>query len=297
MRGNIMSERRLLRTLLLKRLGVFLALTFAFTWGVMGLGTMLFGDAEEEAVRVGLFSVLGMMGPALGHLLTRLLTREGWQGTYLELWGKSGKKWRVYHLAVWGQLVMLLAAVVLLCIYEGVPFRLQYSVSYSVGLLLVNTATGFAGLLIYFGEEWGWRGYLFPKLELLIGTAPALLGTGVIWGVWHLPSLLEGLNFGKDFPGYPVSNVLLMCVYCTLIGCFFSWMTWSSGSVWPAVLVHMLQDHAADAMTFLFLPEDVLQRSDGMGKIYCNFAVLVPMLALVLWDMCRKRHPASVSAR
>lgn len=43
----------MVRKRLLKRVVLFLALTFAFSWGVIGLGTMLFGDAEEEAVRGG----------------------------------------------------------------------------------------------------------------------------------------------------------------------------------------------------------------------------------------------------
>src|SRR5512140_2090449 len=37
-----------------------------------------------------------------------------------------------------------------------------------------------------FGEEYGWRGYLLPKL-LPLGQWRALLVSGAIWGVWHAP--------------------------------------------------------------------------------------------------------------
>lgn len=283
-----------MRKILLKRLVIFVVLTFSITWGTLLLAYLLFPDPKEAAVRGGFFSTMGMMGPALGHLLTRLITGEGWQGTCLQLLGddrrhKRHGKWIDYHLAVWGQLAMILASVALLCCYKEVPMSLQYSGAYSMGLLLFNIAVGFVGVFIYFGEEWGWRGYLFPKLKELIGTVPALLITGTVWGLWHLPELLQGMNFGTDFPGYPVSNVLLMCVYCILTGTFLTWLTCRSGSIWPAALAHMIQDHAAGVITVLFVPQEILRESDGMGKVYCNLAVMLPLALLMMWAMTRKR--------
>lgn len=38
-----------------------------------------------------------------------------------------------------------------------------------------------------FGEELGWRGYLLPRLQELLGYWPGLLGHGAIWGLWHAP--------------------------------------------------------------------------------------------------------------
>lgn len=280
-----------------------MGLTFLITWGSLFLGGLLFSDSEQ-AGRTGLFSILSMMGPALGHLLTRLLTREGWQETYLGLWGNNtgeGKtrkgKWLVYHLAVWGQTGMILAASALLCLFHKIPLSLQYSGAYSVGMLLFNAAVGFAGVFVYFGEEWGWRGYLFPRLSQLAGTVPALMITGIIWGVWHLPALLEGLNFGTELPGYPVSNVLLMCIYCILMGIFYSWLTWRSGSIWPATLAHMLQDHLGSAMAVLLVPESVLKQYDGMSGFVCNLTAVLPVAALILWGMLRKKAGKKTAVR
>ena len=45
-------------------------------------------------------------------------------------------------------------------------------------------------LLTTFGEEYGWRGYLLPKL-LPLGELQASLLVGVIWGVWHFPNALQ----------------------------------------------------------------------------------------------------------
>jgi membrane protease YdiL (CAAX protease family) len=49
-----------------------------------------------------------------------------------------------------------------------------------------------------FGEEFGWRGYLLPKL-IPLGKIKAYIILGVIWGLWHAPLIVVGFNY----PGYP----------------------------------------------------------------------------------------------
>ena len=83
------------------------------------------------------------------------------------------------------------------------------------------------------GEEWGWRGYLLPKL-LPLGQWPALLISGAIWGIWHAPLIVLGANY----PGHPVLGILLMTINCTIIGTILGWTRLATGSIWPAVLGH-----------------------------------------------------------
>jgi len=91
-----------------------------------------------------------------------------------------------------------------------------------------------------FGEEVGWRGWLLPAL-LPLGTWPALLISGVIWGLWHSPLILLGYNFGyTDWRG-----VALMTGGCVAWGVLFGWARLRSGSVWPAVIGHGALNAAA----------------------------------------------------
>ncbi|HYO67903.1 MAG TPA: CPBP family intramembrane glutamic endopeptidase [Archangium sp.] len=86
---------------------------------------------------------------------------------------------------------------------------------------------------VIFGEEWGWRGYLLPRL-LPLGQWRALVLGGVIWGLWHAPLILLGYNY----PQHPVLGILLFTVVCVLLGILLGWMRLATGSIWSAVIAH-----------------------------------------------------------
>ncbi len=88
-----------------------------------------------------------------------------------------------------------------------------------------------------FGEEYGWRGYLLPQL-LPLGQWPALIITGVVWGLWHAPLLLIGWNY----PKHHLLGVVLFTIALTIIGTLIGWTRLATGSVWPAVIAHAALD-------------------------------------------------------
>jgi membrane protease YdiL (CAAX protease family) len=94
--------------------------------------------------------------------------------------------------------LILVAIVTMINIGEPTPGKPMGS------LLTILTFVGVPiGTLLAFGEEFGWRGYLLPKL-LPLGEVKAALTVGLIWGPWHLPVLIVGLNY----PGQPIIAVL-----------------------------------------------------------------------------------------
>ncbi|QYH36850.1 CPBP family intramembrane glutamic endopeptidase [Salinibacterium sp. M195] len=122
-----------------------------------------------------------------------------------------------------------------------------------IGLLV---AAQFANVLVgavintipALGEELGWRGWLLPKL-LPLGIVPALLISGVIWGLWHAPLVLLGYNY-VDAPGWLALSAMVGMTI--VIGAVFSWLRIRSASVWPAALAHGAFNAAA-GFSFIFV--------------------------------------------
>jgi membrane protease YdiL (CAAX protease family) len=60
-------------------------------------------------------------------------------------------------------------------------------------------------------EEFGWRGYLLPRLSARIGNTWATLSVGVIWASWHLPLMLTHV-WGVSFWYYLPLVVAVACL-------------------------------------------------------------------------------------
>lgn len=99
----------------------------------------------------------------------------------------------------------------------------------------------FITLLITFGEEYGWRGYLQTELTEIMGKMKAVLLVGLIWGVWHAPVIAMGHNY----PGYPIEGMLLMIAYTVTLSVLFGLAFIKSGSVWLVSYLHGVNNQSA----------------------------------------------------
>ena len=84
-------------------------------------------------------------------------------------------------------------------------------------------------------EELGFRGYVLPRL-MHLGTTRALLLSGLLHGIWHLPLLLLTPYYHND--GNRLIVVSLFLLTLTVSGVFFGYLRLTSGSIWPSTLAH-----------------------------------------------------------
>lgn len=253
-----MEENRRLET---KRIILYIGITFVLTWGYcFGVIYPLNNnpDISQGASMVSqLLIVAAMFFPAIGVFLTRLITKEGLKNSWIHPHIKGNVK--IYLLAYFGPGVLtLLGCVVYFLIF---PKHLDLNCGYFMAtleaagagtedipmplpaLLAVQTLTAlFFGPLVNFvtcfGEEWGWRGYLLPKMAEKLSPIKMLLVNGVIWGLWHAPLTAIGHNYGVGYPGFPVTGIFAMCCFCTVLGVFLSYVSLKTKSCIPAVLGH-----------------------------------------------------------
>ena len=133
-------------------------------------------------------------------------------------------------------------------------------------------------LMLGFGEEYGWRGYLQGTLERM-GRVRGVLLVGLIWGIWHVPAVLLGHNY----PGRPLLGSLLMIAYSVLMGFVFGYVMLKTRAIWLVAFLHAVNNHTYQYLTLMvYAPDDPALSFGGPGLF--SLVVLAGIVALLLRD-------------
>lgn len=242
-----------------KRILIFLAFAFGIAWlaawiifrngGLAGSPEIIPGSGISLAV--ALVAVVYMGAPAVAHLLTRLVTRQGFKDLQLR---PKQRGW-LFWVAAWilPAIMTILGGAFFYAVFPRyfdpnlgtLQEMLKTTPEVGGNLWMIVALQTISAVLIApvvnglftFGEEFGWRAYLLPSL-MPLGSRKAVLLSGVIWGVWHWPIIAMGHNYGLDYYGAPWTGMLMMVWFTVCVGTFLSWVTLRSACVWPAVIGH-----------------------------------------------------------
>lgn len=269
------------------RLVVFCVLSFVPFWIILPMMNAAYGEpvymSEAAAPAVYALGVFGMLIPSIAHLLTRLVTGEGFFDTYLGVHLKGNGKW--YLASIWVKLAKSVVSALLiwrLCAGE-LSFREAFPLEEPkalIGMLLLQLAFTIIVFFPAFGEEWGWRGYMMPKLLKLMPKWAAVLLGGVIWGLWHAPLTIAGHNFGIDYPVYPFAGIGLMCLMCIFMNAFLTLLTEKTGSIYPASFCHMVNNNLGSTVLIMIVGSEAL--TNAVKKASNIFMFLLTCLPLLL---------------
>lgn len=143
-------------------------------------------------------------------------------------------------------------------------------------------------ILASFGEEIGWRGYLLPRL-LSLGRTRALLVSGLLHGLFHLPLILltpfyHGL--GNRFIVVPLFILAL-----TAAGVWYGYLRLTSQSVWPAAISHTSFNLGLEQIGLLTIAASPLAVEYLLGESGLITLVCVVLLAGVLIRRLNRQQP------
>jgi len=242
------------------RFGVLCLVLTWVPWTVLGL----LGATLDEGVGAAAFAV-SACGPSLAALVMWLFYPAQRRGRTVRV----GVVWPVAAVVL-GALPPLVAALVL-ADPGSIPPHVA-SVTASVGGPLgVLGYTLLAGPL---SEEFGWRGYLQPRLRERFGRFRTTAVLAVAWGLWHVPLfLLPGT--GQHAKGLlTVQGALFFAILFPLCFTMLYVSEGLRGGVWAAVLVHAAWN-GADAL----LPAD----GDAGAWWQTGVAGAIAVVLVVMW--------------
>jgi len=146
------------------------------------------------------------------------------------------------------------------------------------GLIAGLTINALAAL----GEELGWRGLLLNELSPL-GFWKVSGITGVIWGIWHAPIILQGHNF----PDAPVAGVFMMTGAMVAMAPVYTYLTVRAESVLAATFFHGAFN-GLGALSLVYLT--------GAGNLLIGPVGVVGILAALLLTIVCIVHDRFVAA-
>lgn len=248
----------------------FAVLALGFAW-LIALPMWLDGGLANPLASLLIYAM--MFTPALAVVIVMLVLRpvpKGERLRFLGMWPLRPAKRVVWMmvLGLFGPIVVIIASVAVAALCGWVTLDLAHFSGFAqqiaatlpagaemppVGLIIVSQliAMPFVAATLNaffaFGEELGWRGFLLPALRPL-GTWPALLISGALWGLWHAPVILLGYNFNR----VDITGVLLMIGGCVAWGVLLGWLRLRSASLWPAVFAHGAMNAAGALIALVF---------------------------------------------
>lgn len=106
-------------------------------------------------------------------------------------------------------------------------------------------------ILLFLGEEIGWRAYMTPRLLKLLGTKGVIVA-GLIWSFWHSGFMLMGFNY----PGYPLIGQFIFPLFCIPCGIILQYFYVRSGSVFCVAICHGVINWTSTVFGLFFLETD-----------------------------------------
>ncbi len=279
---------------------IFLAFAFGLSWA-------LSGTAYAIGVRYGntaasLATALAFMGtPLLASVISwmlegksRLRFREAFNFSFKIGWPNAIFSWYVFPVIAFATLGFTLilprfsydpsmADLIARYVKDMTPEQIEATRKsmaefpvppHLMALLQGLIAGATVNAVAAFGEEGGWRGYFLRQLAGSNFWAASLF-TGVIWGLWHAPLVLQGHNY----PEHPLIGVFMMTVWCVLLSPIMTYAALKSRSSVAAALAHgALNGTAGVAVMGVAGGDDLTIGMTGL----CGFIALAAA-NVVLW--------------
>ena len=256
-------------------LSLYLLIVFGLSWPFLIASGLWAGG---NLLPTYLLNISSMIMVTVGtYIAGRYVFRDGFAGAGWS-WGKPE-----YYLVVIGLALLLWVVPTIFDVALGLsklPVRITPSQIAWVFVLL------FVTLIPGFGEEFGWRGYMLPRLAQRYGARNGVLLHGAVWWAWHLPVLISGAaayGSGPLWSGGPDASVAVTVAVLLAIGfvptvlhaVVFAYIWSRTGSLVVATVYHTAYDGIRDS----------LSTTIGLGPIAGLWSglLLVGLGAVLLW--------------
>jgi membrane protease YdiL (CAAX protease family) len=150
----------------------------------------------------------------------------------------------------------------------GMTPRMMLLIYFVGGLTVLNV---FPGLITGFGEEFGWRGLMFPRLYDVRPWMAFIVG-GLIWYVWHLPLALVVPQQVLPNPKEQAVLIIPMAIGVVCTHTYLAYVYLKTQNIFVAALAHIVMNNASASFSYFFVIQN---------QFLANLATVLVMVIVV----------------
>jgi membrane protease YdiL (CAAX protease family) len=248
-------------------LTIYLLIVFGLSWPFQIIFAI-----SDATLELGYLNLISMVMVTVGTFIAgRYIFRDGFKNAGWR-WGKPSQ-----YLWTFGLALFIFAVPALL---ENLFGLHVLPTGISAGTILASFVTSFLLTLIPgFGEEFGWRGYMLPRLVKRYSTRKAVLIHAFIWWAWHIPVLVtigSRLDDVEANVGVAIAGTLIISLIPAMMNAvIFAYVWTGTKSLAVSSVYHSAYDEVRDA----------IEKTIGFGPLVSIWEMAVTTLlgAFLLW--------------
>ena len=138
---------------------------------------------SNPSIGLSMFGLVMFIPAIVAVLFNRFMFRKSIKSMFGCVFTKPTLKSMVFGI---GYPLIFITTCGIIALFFGIGHFNQrnYTLTY---IIISSIIAIFVTLILVFGEEYGWRGYLLPKLTKVAGKTVATLILGIVWASYHFP--------------------------------------------------------------------------------------------------------------
>lgn len=189
---------------------------------------------SKPAAGLNLFAGI-MFLPAIVAIIFNILGRKSFRSMFSCVTIKPNLKSMIFGI---GYPLLFIAICAVAALLTGLGYFNPASLDGSsfAAVLITSIILIIVNLIPVFGEEYGWRGYLLPRLTRSMGKITATVVVGIVWALFHFPvvyMLAKTTGIGD-----PLLVAVIQACAVLVFSFSFSYSYYLSGSIIPVMFYH-----------------------------------------------------------
>lgn len=143
----------------------------------------------------------------------------------------------------------------------GLTPRMMLIIYFIGGLTIFNILPG---MITGFGEEFGWRGFMFPQMYKIKPWIAFIVG-GLIWYAWHIPLVLVIAETQTFTIAQTILNLAVLAIGSICTHTFLAYVYVKSENILVASVAHITLDNVARSFAYFVIVQNQITANVGLA--------------------------------